>query len=188
MTSKEIVYLIGQMVGVVASLLIVSSFQAKKRLSLLLIQTASCIFWAIHFFMIGQATGSILNLICVVRNLIYAKKNDWKWAGTIASPISFVVLSMVVPMLTYQNIFSIIPMIGNSISSIAFFLNKERTIRILSIFVSVCWLLYNISAFSVPGIITETSILISITVALIRFRKQKTEPTESADNSLAIEA
>ena len=188
MTNEEIIYIIGQAVGVIATLLIVSSFQAKKRLSLLLIQTASSVLWAAHFFMIGQPTGAILNLICVVRNLIYSKKNEWKWAGSIVSPLSFVILSMAVPMLTYENIFSIIPMIGNSISSIALFLNKERQIRILSIFVSVCWLAYNLSAFSIPGIITETSNIVSITIALIRFRNKKSVAIQDAESSASTEA
>ena len=129
MTNEEILFLIGQIVGVIATVFTVLSFQTKSRLKLLVVQTVGSALWSIHYIMFGEPTGSALNLISIVRNLIYSKKKDWRWAESYATPAVISVLSVVLSLLTYKNLFSLLPMVATVISTIAFFLDDERTIR-----------------------------------------------------------
>jgi len=172
MTQEEILFFVGQIIGGIATVFSVLSFQTKSRLRLLVVQTVGSALWSIHFIMIGEPTGSVLNLVSIVRNLVYSKKKDWRWARSCITPAVISVLSVALSFLTYKNLFSLLPMLATVLSTIAFFLDDEKTIRIICLFVSLGWIIYNINALSIPGIFTEAFNLTSIVIALIRFRKR----------------
>ena len=173
MTSEQIIYLIGQFIGFVAIAVAFLSFQAKEKSKILAIQALSSFVWSVHFFMIGAFAGVILNFIAIGRNLLYSKREDWKWLDGVWLPTVISIIVSVVSILTRETWLDVILLPSTILSSYAYCLGSERTIRNSSVFVSLTWLVFSIVNISVSGIIAEAFNLASLTIAIIRFRNTK---------------
>ncbi len=166
---KEI---IGQAVGFVAMAIIVASYQQKSHKNILVFQMISGTLFTVHYLLLGAYTGAVMNLLGAMRSLIYSNR-DKKWASSVLWPISFSIAFAVSGILTWANIFSILPMIAMLLSSVVLWIENPKINRSLSIPSSCCWLFYNIKTVSYPGIITEIFVLTSIIIGIIRLDIKK---------------
>ena len=62
-----------QIIGIIGSALTIISYQCKKPKTLIMLQGAGGLMFAINFFMLGAYTGALLNLVNVVRSISFAK-------------------------------------------------------------------------------------------------------------------
>ena len=67
--------LAGQILGWAAALLMFISYQCKEHKSLLVVQTASSLCICASYCLLGAWSGMLLNIVCILRNLIIYKKN-----------------------------------------------------------------------------------------------------------------
>ncbi len=173
--------IVAQIIGFVAMTLIVLSFQQKSRKGILIMQLVAEIFWVLHFGLIGAYTGMALNMLGVVRCYVYANRETKKWANSEAIPYIFFALSIVVGILSWKNMYSLLPMAAVCITSFVLWSNKAHIIRYFSYPGCICWLIFNMVSGSYAGIATEVFNLSSITVGIIRFDigKKKPEPTQT---------
>ena len=172
MTTEQIINLIGQFVGFVAIAVAFLSFQVKKKGAILAIQALANFIWAVHFLMIGKLAGCILNLVATARNLIYAKRESWKWLNGVWLPTVISAVVAAASILTRETWFDVILLPSTVLSSYTYCLGSERLIRNSTVFVSATWLIFNIVSFSISGVIAEIFNLTSLTIAIIRFKKR----------------
>lgn len=66
--------LAGQILGWLAALLTFISYQCKEHKKLIFVQTASTISICLSYLFLGAKSGMLLNIICIIRNLIIYKK------------------------------------------------------------------------------------------------------------------
>lgn len=170
---NETVELIGQIVGFVAIIVAMLSFQAKSRSGILVLQGIANGVWVAHFFMIGAPMGAIMNFLCFVRNLLYAMKNRWKWVNNIITPIVFSVVAITVSIITQDSWTDFLILPSTIVSSLAYYMNDERKIRGFTFFVSGSWLIFNVIEFSISGVIAEIFNLTSLTIATFRYSKRR---------------
>lgn len=170
-----------QMIGFVAMTLIVLSFQQKSRKGILMMQLVAEVFWVLHFGLIAAYTGMALNMLGVVRCYVYANRETKKWANNNAIPFIFFALSIVVGILSWKNMYSLLPMAAVCITSFVLWSKKPHIIRYFSYPGCICWLIFNVVSRSYAGIATEVFNLSSITVGIIRFDigKKNRQPTET---------
>ena len=76
-----------QAIGIVAMALNISAFQFKSKRTLLMMICVGSALFSINMFLLGAITGGIMNLIGVVRSLVYVAfppKNIWSglWTAT----------------------------------------------------------------------------------------------------------
>lgn len=158
---------IAQGIGFVGAALVFLSFQQKGKKQILLTQMAAGFVFSIHFIMLGAVTGAMMNAVAVARNLVFSRgeklKRPYFW------PVLFMGLFTLLGVLSWQNLFSLLPIMAMNLSNIVFSLKNPRYIRFCYVPVSVGWLIYNISAFSVAGIITEIFCLLSLLIAIVRY-------------------
>ena len=74
---------------------------------------------------------------------------------------------------TYKNIFSLLPIVAMFIASFVLWMPKTQQLRALTMPTSAMWLVYNAVSHSYVAVLTEVLNLISIVIALIRFRSGK---------------
>src|SRR5687768_17758684 len=60
-----------QAIGAISLVITLIAFQTNKRSSLIKLQTASILFYALHFLLLGAFTGMALSLITALRNHAY---------------------------------------------------------------------------------------------------------------------
>ena len=190
-------FIITQIIGFIATGIAIASFQAKRRITILTLQTGANLLWMVHYLMLGKYSAVFANLFGAARNVIYGFRGKYKFADSKIIPVISVIVFAVTGVLTYTNPFDILPTLAMVLASVAFFVKDEKIIRYISVMISASWLAFGIYAMSIPSIISDGSVLISIILAIIRYRKfdtyekttavQKTssenvEKTESEEN------
>jgi len=72
-------------------------------------------------------------------------------------------------MLTYQNVFSLLPILGVIFETLALWLKKERSIRFVSLLGAPFWLAYNLLNMAYGSAVGNVITLVSITIAIVRY-------------------
>ena len=163
---------IGQIIGFVAMGIIVASYQQKSHKNILTFQMVSGLLFTVHYILLGAYTGAVMNLLGAFRSLVYASRGK-KWASSVIWPTVFSIGFLISGILTWDNIFSVFPLIAMLMSSVVLWIEQPKINRMFSLPTSTCWLIYNIKTLSYPGIITEIFVLTSIVIGIIRLDIKK---------------
>ena len=177
----EPIEIIAQAIGILAMVFNILSYQGKKQKTVITLQLFGGLLFAVNFWMIGAKVGGILNVIAVIRALVFLFKDKLK-ADSIFWLIGFVLSYIVVYILTFTTfgteltpwtlIRELLPVIGMTALSVGFRLKDAANIRKCGLVSSPAWLLYNIAVGSWGAIICETLTLISIFVGMFRHDKK----------------
>ena len=168
------IFIIAQIAGVVGIVFSLLSFQQKERRGYMICQIISIVLFIIQLLLLGAITGGVLDIISLIRTLIFAN-NRKKWAS---SPIwlgVFIVAMIVVGALTWQNAWSILPIIGSILSSVAQWMKETKHIRAISLSVGPCWLVYNLVHGAYSGALNEVFAMMSIIIGMLRYDIKKKE-------------
>lgn len=160
--------IIAQIIGIFGSAFIIYCFQSKNSKNLFLFQLIGAALFCIHFGLLGAYVGFTQNLLATGRNslLISGKK----WASHPAMLILLLLSYTVTGFFTFDGFFSMLPPAAMVISTLVMWTKKGKAIRIVQFLgVSPLWLIYNISVFSISGIVTESFVLLSVVVSVLRF-------------------
>ena len=173
--------IIAQAIGIVAMVFNILSYQGKKQKTVITLQLFGGLLFAVNFWMIGAKVGGILNVIAVIRALIFLFKDKLK-ANSVFWLIGFILSYIVVYILTFTTfgteltpwtlIRELLPVIGMTALSVGFRLKDAANIRKYGLVSSPAWLIYNIAVGSWGAIICETLTLISIFVGMFRHDKK----------------
>ena len=153
--------------GIGYATLAISYFNKEKR-QILLMQIIAYIMFTIHYYLLSGITGAICNAIGLFAlSVIYLfEKNKWKYKNFVAWIFVGVLLN--VNIATFQNIFSIFPMMASTIVIISFLMDNEDYIRGIGVISAICWLIYAIIYKSYIGIVFEVITLIGTIIAFIK--------------------
>lgn len=154
---------IAQLFGFIGLVLLVIPYMFNSRKFILKMQIAASIVFGIHYFMIGAITGSVSQVLNVVRSFVYLKEQK-KWQLYI-----FIVLYVIIGLFTWKGLVSILAIIGSILSTIGYFMKDTRLIRIFSLLQGISWLAYCILSRSLGGTISESIFVIVVLVGIIRF-------------------
>lgn len=173
--------IIAQIIGIIAMTFNILSYQGKKQKTIVVLQLFGATFFAVNYLLLGATVGGILNILGVIRALVFffgdklkADRLPWLLAFT-ASYISVYVLNFTVfgkEPTAFNLIIEILPVIGMLALNIGFRLKDSAKIRKCGLISSPAWLIYNIVAGSWGAIICELFTLGSIFVGMLRHDKK----------------
>ena len=164
--------ILAQLVGVVGIAFSLLSFQFSKRKHIMLFQMLASLSFSTQLFMVGAVTGGCLDLISFVRTLIFAN-NSKGWAKSKGWLYGFLAVMLATGALTWENGWSILPILGSMLSTVAFWMTKEKHIRLVSLTVGPCWMVYNIVKGAYSGALNEVLAMASIVIGLLRHDRGK---------------
>ena len=172
---REIVIQALGFLGIAASII---TFQCKKHDKILLFKTVNELLFAIQYILLGAYTGTAMNIIGSIRNIISAKLVK-KGKRTTAICIFFSVLFLVFTALTWDGYKSLLVVVAKVLSTVAYGNKNPKVVRRIILFTSLCWFAYSIFIGSYSGAINEFLTICSIIVGIIRIeiipkRKSKT--------------
>lgn len=164
-----------QIIGIIAMVFGVLSFQSKKNTNFFIMQgIANCLFFA-HFLMLGQPAGAFMNLLGLFRSVCLNVK---KLKNTVTE-VLFIACFIAVAVIFYENLLTILILIAQLVGTVVFWLDNGKVIRICQLTISSpAWLTHNIINFSIGGIITEIFNIVSTVISLVRFRKSGFESND----------
>ncbi len=174
--------LAGQILSVIGMILTVLSFQLKSKKQILMMQSAGSIFFLSSFILLESLSAVYLNVIFLIRNIIFYFRADQKWARHQIWLYVLLIAVTVAGLLGYKTLWDILPIIGSIFGTVAAYMDNENMFRILKLGDSPCWLIYNASVPSVGGLVCEAINIVSIILGLIRYRKDGFSKKETIKN------
>ena len=170
--------IIAQIIGILAMLFNILSYQGKKQKTVIALQLIGGALFAINFLMLGALVGGILNILATIRAVVFLFKEKLK-ADRLPWLISFITAYIAVYVLNFtlfgkeptafNLIVEVLPVIGMLALNIGFMLKNASDVRKCGLVSSPAWLIYNIIVGSWGAIACEALTLISIFVGMLRY-------------------
>lgn len=160
-----------QFIGAIGYSMLALSYFKKEKRKILFMQIIAYIMFTIHYYLLSGITGAICNLIGLNALVLIYIFDKYKLKNKSSVGIFFIVILLIVNIATFQNIFSIFPMIASVIVIISFLIDNEDVIRAIGVISAVCWLVYAIVYKSYIAMAFEIITLIGVTVAFIKNTK-----------------
>ena len=164
--------IIGQALGIIATILTFGSYQAKTKRSLLIFQSSATVCICISFLLLGASSGFALNIVCLTRNVIFYMQKERTRTAYVSAGILALVMT-VVGFFSWEGWHSLLPIIALAANTIFISLGDNQLLRKSILVTSTMVLIYNVFVFSIGGITNEAVAIISSIVGIIRFRKTK---------------
>jgi hypothetical protein len=164
---------IAQIFGTLAICCSLIIYSRNDRKKLLIFKCIQDICWGTHYLLLATYPPAATSALCICRSLaFYGRPKEEKKSKWIL--ILFLALYALSACLTWKDMFSILPAISSSISTVAFWMKKTRHTKILAIFASLCTLSYNIAvAHSVSVYIGVTITMVTSLISLLTSEKRK---------------
>ena len=172
---KGAVYLISQLLSIIATFFLLFSYQMKTHKRIVCMQAVAGLLFGTQYLMLGAYEGMVGNIIGFTRSIAYCFRGKSKFVDSFFCPIIFSILAGLGGLLTYTSPASLLPMAAMMISSFVMWSPKTQKLRALTVPTSLMWLIYNVICNSWSGVITEVFNLLSIAIGLFRFREKKSE-------------
>ncbi|GAA3947205.1 YgjV family protein [Allohahella marinimesophila] len=150
------------MVGGLAALVGITAFQLRSENRMMYCLAAAAGLWALHFLLLGAVTAALMNAITLVRNLL-AVRGNMRSLGYV-----FITAYLISGGLTWESAWDVLPTIAVCSGSSAVFLLSGLWRRGGLLLGGLLWLVFNIHAGSIPGIVVMAAESISNTVFIIR--------------------
>ncbi|MBQ1265089.1 MAG: YgjV family protein [Oscillospiraceae bacterium] len=170
----NLLYIIGQILGVIAVILGFVTYQVRTQKMLLTVQIFTTLTFVLHYLLIGAWSGMALNAVAMVRNIVYARRDLKVFSGKLW-PFAFALIMGIMGLLSWQSFYSVFVILGLVINSVCMAFDDPQKIRKSILVTSPLVLIYNISALSVGGIVYESVAVISALVGVLRFRKKNAQ-------------
>ena len=164
------IFIISQVLAAVGYSLLAYSFFKKQKMQILFIQILAYIGFTTHYALLGALTGTVCNIIgFIALIIIYFFSDDIKRKRLLV--LILVPLLIVMSILSYENIFSLFPVMACLITFITFLSKDENKIRFVGIISAAFWLIYAIIHMSYSAIIFEAATVISTVIAYVKNKK-----------------
>lgn len=158
-----------QGVGFVGMALCVGSFQCKDTKKLLFFQMTGNFFYVIQFILLGAYSGCAVLVFQVLSNLPLCLETPESraWSGL---RWFFAAAIVIASILTWKDLFSLFPAAGAAASVLSSWSRNGRIIRLSKLFiVGPGWLIYDVYARSLAGILAEAFALCSTLISIYRY-------------------
>jgi hypothetical protein len=162
--------LLAQLVGIIGMILLAVCFQAKNKKKTLILKFSADIAWGIHYLLLGGISAVVLNIIGALRETIfYFEKNEKRMKAWL---VVFVTLNWVIGILKMKELYTLLPTMCSAVATYSFWQKDLKVTRLLGLVNAVIMFTYDIFLFSYVGMVNEAITVISVLIALYRYRKK----------------
>ena len=158
--------------ALIGFIFLIISTQVKEKNKILLFQSLFSFFFFLQYILLGVYSAGILNLVSLVRNIVYYKNTNK------ISTYSIIILTFLVGLIcticdmkNYVFIISVIPLIINLLY--AYSLSKKNIVLIKKVFLvcSIIWVIYDYFVKAYVGLICNSLEMLSYVMYFIRSKK-----------------
>ena len=160
--------IISTIFGIGASVSLFLIYQQKNRSKLLLCKLSADICWIIHYFYLGAYSGMVPGTVGIFRELIFLNREKHKWCNKIIWPIIFILCNWALGYMTYKTPADLLPIIASTFVTVSLWLKNPYFTKMISVPVSIVFIIYNFYVHSYIGIFNESLSLISLIIFYIK--------------------
>nr|MBQ4317652.1 YgjV family protein [Clostridia bacterium] len=164
--------LIAQLFGLGAMISLFSIYQQSDRKKLIICKLCADVCWVVHYFILGAYGGIVPNFVGIFRELVFMQRDKKKWASLPVVPVVFIIVNWCIGFSTFASPVNILPIAASTFVTISLWLRKPRLTKLISVPVSLTFLIYDIFVGSWIGVINESIAISSIIISFIRDRRK----------------
>ena len=157
-----------QLIGFLAFLVYTLSYSRDTYNKVLTYQLTANFAYTVHYFLLGGISAAFVCALDMLKDLVFLKQKKDRFKGAIV----LIILYCLVTYIFYENLSSLFPLLGSSVSVLVLAKNEKEWILKGGIITALMWLPYNIIVHSYSGIISEVIILLSAAVNLMKINKK----------------
>ena len=167
--------IVAQIIGLAAVALFLLSYQMKTRGGIIAMNLTSRILYVVQYLLLGAISGAVLDVLGSLASVV--AQNREKPLIKKHLRLTFILVNLaiigagVAVAIVNKSLLDLLPIVGVALHTGAFWLTKERTIRIVSFIGSPFWLTYNLASRAYGSAIGDLLTMGSIVIALIKYRK-----------------
>lgn len=163
-----------QLIGIVAVVCVLWSFQQNKRSRILLLLLAGQTLFSIHFALLGAWTAVVINLIGMLRGVLFNLKAERRWVQHNAWVYIFIALFWTSGYFTWEGARSVLPLLAMTIETIGLWCRDPKTIRWFMLVIRPLFFIYAFLVGSYAGMLADILFSTSIIVSMFRFDRKPT--------------
>lgn len=172
-------YTLAQIVGLIAVVTFLLSYQQKKRKNIILFNTVSRCLYILQYLLLGAFSGAVLDVLGVIACVIAGKKHTKfvaKHTKLVFIAVNLcIITSGVAIAIAKKSWLDLFPIVGVLLHTSAFWMSDENNIRRVSLIGSPFWLVYNFLSRAYGSAIGDTLSICSIVIAMIRYKSSSKE-------------
>ena len=175
------IFIIAQILAVFAFIISTIAIQFKEKKNIIMSKAIANFLYAIQYLLLGSITAFLTNLVGAVRNVWFNYNDSKKHQENIYVLLFFFAIAIIIGIFTYQNVFSLLPIIAMIIHAYLAWQQKAKVIRYGTALVIIIWIAYNIYIMAYVALLTTLVNLISTIVAIYRYdiKKQYLDKTRN---------
>lgn len=162
--------IVGHILGAVAIGLFFLSYQIFDKKKLLIVQTLATAMLCLQYIFIGAYYGFGLNIVCIIRNLLYYRRDKRSISG-LGLPILLALVMAFVSLFSWDGYHSLLIITGLMVNTVCMGAFDSQKLRKSILLTCPMILVYNVFEASYSGIISETMSIISAVIGIIRYKK-----------------
>ena len=168
-------FLLAQICGLIALILTVIAIQFKSKEKIVICNIWANIAVTIQYFLLGALTGAVISILNTIRDVVFYffKKKDLKPSFIVLS--IFEIVAVTSGIMSWQNIWSFIPIIVTIIYTYGLWQDNIKVIRIITVIIGFGWSVYDIIVKAYVSALQVTSMAISAMIALYRNKNEETK-------------
>ena len=167
----KINFLIAQLLGLLALVFLIYSFQNNNKKTLLKFQIISSFLYAIQYLFLGAITGFLMNIVCMIRNYIFKKYEDIDTSRPWL--LIFIGLMSLLTMFSYNGYISLLPFLAVFLFTISLWIGNLKYIRIFEAIGAILFIIYSIFVYAITGVFAFSFELSTVLFAIYRFDIKK---------------
>lgn len=164
---------IAQIIGVIALLLTIYTWNRKNRSEILITQCVSSIVYIIHYVLLSAFTGAIMNALVIGRNLTFDLKHKKQWAKHPGLLFGFILILCAGGALSWQGPISIMGTLGTIVGTYGMWQNDPWKMRFYIFIACAIWIPYTIVVHSYSGLISQLVAMFAILIAKYRHGREE---------------
>ncbi|MFH1243316.1 MAG: YgjV family protein [Pseudomonadota bacterium] len=165
--------ILAQVIGFIAFLFIVLSFQNNKRSLILLFLIIAQTSFVVHFALLGAWTAVAMNAVSASRTYVFNQRDVRNWANNRIWFYLFLALFWIAGIIVWEGYYSLFPILAMTAETIGLWMKETKQIRLLNLIPRPLWFFYNFIVGSYAGMVTEVFVFCSIVIGIFRFDLSK---------------
>lgn len=166
-------YIASQIAGFIAFILSLIAYHRKEKKKIFQTMMIANVLDIIHYVLLGAYSGCITKVLALVRNEIIVLKEKNKKFSHVLVLISLFAVYIIAGILTYQSIYSILPILAAMIYLYFVWDGNELKVKRVAFYCYFLWLIYNICVFSIAGITSSCVSIVSTFIAVYNEKRLK---------------
>ena len=168
--------LVIDLLGYTAILFSILSFQQRTQKRIAVFQGTSNLFWMTHMFLLSALAGGLLNLVGLLRGILFSLREQHAWARK--KWVHALLLTLIAGVTAFAWISgdgpkALLPAAAMAVTTFSLSLKDPAKVRLWTTLSSPLWIVYSIFAGSIPSVVAEILNLTSIAVGILRLDRKK---------------